>query len=79
MSLEIQNQIRQNAQEMQDYVADLNKWQKDVKKRDKKLQKGVLRGMAGQVQWLGCGGHWSCHLTARLVLCRCQTSEVGGE
>lgn len=30
-----QNQIRQNAQDMQDYLTDLGKWEKSIKKKDK--------------------------------------------
>ena len=33
----IQAQIRQNSLEVSDYLADLNKWEKSVKKKDKSL------------------------------------------
>lgn len=31
----VQNQIRQNAQDMQEYLADLGNWEKSIKKKDK--------------------------------------------
>lgn len=31
----VQNQIRRNAQDMQEYLADLGSWEKSIKKKDK--------------------------------------------
>lgn len=34
-SFHVQNQIRRNAQDMQEYLADLGSWEKSIKKKDK--------------------------------------------
>lgn len=31
----VQNQIRRNAQDMQEYLADLGSWERSIKKKDK--------------------------------------------
>ncbi|CAM9177812.1 unnamed protein product, partial [Chrysoparadoxa australica] len=41
-----QARIRQNAIEMQDYLKDLGSWEKDIRKKDRKLSKGVNRAPA---------------------------------
>lgn len=38
-TMDLQLRIRQNALEMQDFYSDLDKWEEDITKRDKELQK----------------------------------------
>lgn len=38
----VQNQIRRNAQDMQEYLADLGSWEKSIKKKDKWATTGLL-------------------------------------
>ncbi len=38
-ALQLQHQIRENAQELGDFLGDLNKWEKDIKKKDEELKK----------------------------------------
>ena len=42
-SIKLQSQIRQNAEEMSGYLADLNKWEENVKKKDKELKSKQLK------------------------------------
>jgi hypothetical protein len=37
-ALKVQNQIRQNAEEISGFFSDLVKWEKDIKIKDKKIQ-----------------------------------------
>jgi hypothetical protein len=37
-TLEVQNQIRNNAEEVSSYFADLAKWEKEIQVKDKKLR-----------------------------------------
>jgi hypothetical protein len=37
-ALKVQNQIRQNAEEISGFFSDLAKWEKDIKVKDKKIQ-----------------------------------------
>lgn len=37
-ALKVQNQIRQNAEEISGFFSDLAKWEKDIKLKDKKIQ-----------------------------------------
>lgn len=41
----MQMQLRNNADELQDYLKDLESWEEDIKERDKKLtkQKPILK------------------------------------
>lgn len=43
-AIELQLQIRQNAEELQDFVKDLESWEKDVKEKDFDLRRhsGIL-------------------------------------
>ena len=55
-TLKVQAQIRENAQEVQNYLYDMNKWEKEIKKKDKAIashkQTGrvPIRRGAGTVQ-----------------------------
>lgn len=35
----LQHQIRENSQELGDFLGDLNNWEKDIKKKDEDLKK----------------------------------------
>lgn len=37
-AIELQLQIRQNAEELQDFVKDLESWEKDIKEKDHDLR-----------------------------------------
>lgn len=39
----MQHQIRNNAQEYNEFVNDLQKWTKEISEKDKKLQEGEKR------------------------------------
>lgn len=39
-AIELQLQMRQNAEELQDFMRDLGSWEKDIKKKDEELLKG---------------------------------------
>lgn len=41
MSLEMQQRIRENAQELGNFLSDLNKWETDIKREDDELKKAA--------------------------------------
>ena len=40
-ALNLQKQIRENAQDLGDFLSDLNKWEKDIKKNDEDLKRSA--------------------------------------
>ena len=40
-ALNLQKQIRENAQDLGDFLSDLNKWEKDIKKDDEELKRSA--------------------------------------
>lgn len=38
-ALELQLQVKQNAEELQDFVRDLENWEKDIRQKDLELQR----------------------------------------
>ena len=38
-AMAVQAQIRANAEEMQDYLRDLNRWEKDMTKKDHEIKR----------------------------------------
>ena len=38
-ALHLQHQIKENAQELGDFLSELNKWEKDIKRKDDELKK----------------------------------------
>jgi hypothetical protein len=42
-TIKIQSQIRQNAEEVSQYLSDMAKWEKEISKKDKKVSRTTIR------------------------------------
>lgn len=48
-TLQVQNQIRNNAEEVSAYFADLSKWEKEIKVKDKRIQEKAQKSSSNSV------------------------------
>lgn len=49
-SIELQLQVKQNAEELQDFMRDLENWEKDIKQKDMELRR--QNGVPEEVNFL---------------------------
>jgi hypothetical protein len=67
-SFEIQHQIRHNANVMGSEMGDLSKWEKTIKKRDKKMRKVSVRGTAGGKVRFSLQSLFLGHITQKFLI-----------
>lgn len=64
----VQSQIRRNAQDMQEYLAELGSWEKSIKKKDRCVRPAADSSL---VLELGCLQADSCRVTVDTYLGTC--------
>ena len=69
-AIELQLQMRQNAEDMHSFMKELESWEKDIKKKDEELRTGGVQ----EVQVCSCCRHpsniyWMFFRCPQLVVC----------
>ena len=76
MSAEMQVQIRRNAEEMREAIADLHKWEEKIEKKDKELKETPVVAKVRYVCVGGGGGGVGGWVGGRLLV-ECVVCVVG--